>query len=219
MCQREGLSLQKGMNFGCGGDHSVILMSVRPNAPYHDQIIDDGRTLIYEGHDISRSIHGPSPKSVDQPEKSTSGRFTENGKFHQAAQTAKAGTRQPEKVRVYEKIRAGIWSYNGVFNLVDSWRQKSGRRSVFKFRLEAVDEPEERDISARKSVEHRRIIPTPVKLEVWKRDGGKCVECGSKDHLHFDHILPFSKGGTSISARNVQLLCMRHNLEKSAKIK
>jgi hypothetical protein len=33
MCQREGLSLQAGMNFGAGGNHSVILMSVGSNAP------------------------------------------------------------------------------------------------------------------------------------------------------------------------------------------
>jgi hypothetical protein len=52
MCQREGSSLQKGMNFRLGGDHSVILMSVRPNAPYRDRIEDDGETLIYEGHDV-----------------------------------------------------------------------------------------------------------------------------------------------------------------------
>ena len=34
MCQREGLSLQRGMNFHIGGRRSVILMSLRPNAPY-----------------------------------------------------------------------------------------------------------------------------------------------------------------------------------------
>jgi hypothetical protein len=28
MCRREGSSLQRGMNFGLGGTHSVILMSV-----------------------------------------------------------------------------------------------------------------------------------------------------------------------------------------------
>jgi 5-methylcytosine-specific restriction endonuclease McrA len=54
---------------------------------------------------------------------------------------------------------------------------------------------------------------------VWKRDGGKCVKCESKDNLHFDHVLPFSKGGASITPDNVQLLCMRHNLEKSDKIR
>jgi 5-methylcytosine-specific restriction endonuclease McrA len=46
-----------------------------------------------------------------------------------------------------------------------------------------------------------------VKLEVWKRDGGKCVMCGASDELHFDHDVPFSRGGTSMTAANVQLLC------------
>ena len=61
MCRREGVSLQRGMNFQLGGNHSVILMSVRPNAPYADRFEDDGSTIIYEGHDISRSIQHPNP--------------------------------------------------------------------------------------------------------------------------------------------------------------
>jgi hypothetical protein len=43
MCSREGTSLQRGINFGLGGDHSVVLMSVRPNAPYRDRLEDEGR--------------------------------------------------------------------------------------------------------------------------------------------------------------------------------
>jgi hypothetical protein len=68
MCQREGLSLQAGMNFGVGGNHSVILMSVRPNAPYRDRVEDEGTTLIYEGHDQPRGPTLPNPKIVDQLE-------------------------------------------------------------------------------------------------------------------------------------------------------
>jgi hypothetical protein len=34
------------MNFGLGGDFSVMLMSVRPNAPYRDWLKDEGTTLI-----------------------------------------------------------------------------------------------------------------------------------------------------------------------------
>lgn len=218
MCLREGTNLQKGMNFGLGGNHSVILMSVRPNAPYADRLEDDGQTLIYEGHDVSRSISGPPPKSVDQPERYASGTLTENGKFHHAAQAAKNGQRQPERVRVYEKIKPGIWSYNGVFHLVDSWIEPNGTRSVFKFRLVAVESDENFDRPVSYDIPHRRIIPTKVKVQVWQRDQGRCVECGSTDNLHFDHILPFARGGTSISSQNVQLLCMRHNLAKSAKI-
>lgn len=111
MCTREGASLQAGMNFGIGASHSVILLSLRPNAPYHDQIEDGGFTLIYEGHDHPKNSDCPNPKAVDQPEFYRSGKLTQNGKFHQAAQSAKFGQRSPERVRAYEKIKAGIWSY------------------------------------------------------------------------------------------------------------
>jgi hypothetical protein len=46
MCRREGTSLQRGMNFGLGGNHSVVLRSVRLNAPYKDRLEDNGTTLI-----------------------------------------------------------------------------------------------------------------------------------------------------------------------------
>jgi 5-methylcytosine-specific restriction endonuclease McrA len=82
---------------------------------------------------------------------------------------------------------------------------------------EIEDESLAEDVVGR-LVERSRIIPTSVKLEVWMRDGGRCVTCGATDELHFDHIVPFSKGGTSLKAENIQLLCARHNLEKSAKI-
>jgi hypothetical protein len=115
MCRREGVSLQRGMNFNLAGNHSVILMSVRPGAPYADRFEDDGSNIIYEGHDTPRSPETLNPKSINQPELSPSGTLTENGKFHRAAQDHKEGLKPPERVRVYEKIRQGIWSYNGVF--------------------------------------------------------------------------------------------------------
>ncbi len=103
MCQREGVNLQKGMNYQLGKGYSVILMSVRDNAPYRDRFEDDGSTLIYEGHDIQRRGVITDPKSVDQPEFNPTGTLTENGKFHKAAQDYKKRLRPPEKVRVYEK--------------------------------------------------------------------------------------------------------------------
>ena len=218
MCGREKASLQRGMNFALGGGHSVILMSVRPNAPYDDRLEDGGTILIYEGHDANNVRGGPDPKSVDQPEHTHSGKLTQNGRFHAAAQAFKAGKRPPERVRVYEKIKPGIWSYNGVFHLEDSWLERSGDRWVFKFRLAAVIG--EHDTINRISLvaERRRVIPSHVKLEVWKRDGGKCTKCGATDELHFDHVVPYSLGGSSLIAENVQLLCARHNLEKRDKI-
>jgi len=196
-------------------------MSLRPNAPYQDEVREEGAVLIYEGHDHPKTPETPEPKSLDQQEFLPSGGLTENGKFHQAAQEFQAGKKAPDLVRVYEKLRKGIWSYNGFFHLIDSWRQSDGNRQVFKFRLEAIEEvsdtaaAEDASFAATK---HRRIIPTHIKLHVWKRDGGKCVKCGATDELHFDHVLPYSKGGTSLTAENVQLLCARHNLQKSARI-
>jgi 5-methylcytosine-specific restriction endonuclease McrA len=72
--------------------------------------------------------------------------------------------------------------------------------------------------TSRVDEEHARLIPAAVKLAVWKRDLGKCILCASKENLHFDHILPYSKGGTSMSKKNIQLLCMKHNLQKHANI-
>lgn len=218
MCQREAASLQRGMNFGIGGTHSVILMSLRANAPYNDRIAADGTVLIYEGHDEPRTDIVKDPKAVDQPRTTKNGRLTQNGQFEAAASGYKAGNRSPERVRVYEKIHSGIWSYNGMFHLVDAWTEQIGSRSVFKFRLEAVEGEEDLQYPVPSQPERRRIIPAGVKLEVWRRDAGKCVVCGATDELHFDHDLPFSLGGTSITAENVQLLCARHNLSKGGRI-
>lgn len=218
MCRREGISLQRGMNFQVGKNHSVILMSVRHNAPYEDRYEDDGSTIIYEGHDVPRSPHNPDPKTVDQPEFTPAKNLTENGKFHLAAQTHKKKGFDPERVRVYEKIKQGIWSYNGIFHLIDSWLEPCKGRKIFKFKLIAVEGEEDFDLPVPKTPKHRRIIPTWVKLEVWKRDGGKCSMCGLENDLHFDHIIPFSKGGSSNTPENIQLLCGRHNLQKHDKI-
>ena len=130
----------------------------------------------------------------------------------------KSEKREPERVRVYEKIQTGIWSYNGVFHLVDSWRERDDHREVFKSRLVAVEGDESFDSPPQRNIQRRRVIPTSVKLAVWKRDGAKCVECGATDELHFDHDVPWSKGGTSITEENVQLLCARHNLQKHDRI-
>ena len=100
MCQREGTSLQRGMNFRLHGGHSVILMSVRPGAPYEDEILEDGAVLIYEGHDEPKTKGVSDPKALDQPERYRSGTLTENGKFHAAAQRHKTSESAPDLVLV-----------------------------------------------------------------------------------------------------------------------
>ena len=62
-----------------------------------------------------------------------------------------------------------------------------------------------------------RHIEQSIKDDVWNRDNGKCVECGSNEKLEFDHIIPFSKGSSN-TYRNIQLLCEPCNRTKSDKI-
>lgn len=63
----------------------------------------------------------------------------------------------------------------------------------------------------------RRYVEKSVRTEVFLRDGGKCVECGSQSNLEYDHIIAFTNGGSN-SAKNIQLLCQKCNRSKSNKI-
>jgi hypothetical protein len=219
MCVEEGFMLQAGMNFRTRGGTSVILMSVRPGAPYNDQVEQDGRILVYEGHDVP-SNEARDPKAVDQQPRTPRGTLTRNGLFFRAAKLYREGKAEPELVRVYEKVKQGIWVYNGLFKLSDAWteKDKGADRRVFKFRLEITDGDAVKRRRPTASDDESRMIPTPVKLAVWKRDKGCCRLCGSNRNLHFDHIIPWSKGGSSLTADNIQLLCAKHNLAKHDRI-
>jgi hypothetical protein len=189
MCRRKGGRLRRGMHFGLGGTYSVLLMSVQPGAPYQDCLIDDGLTLIYEGHDEPMNAAVREPKLLDQPLYAPSGTLTQNGKFHEAAQAYRLGQRAAEYVRVYEKWRQGLWLYHEVFHLVDSWQESDGQRQVCKFQLVATYAVEDDSQIPVLPPKLRRSIPRAVKLAVWRRDGRRCVVCGAQEHLHFDHIV------------------------------
>jgi HNH endonuclease len=63
----------------------------------------------------------------------------------------------------------------------------------------------------------RRSISRSVQFRVLKRENQICRQCGQavKDgDIHFDHIIPWSKGGPS-DEHNVQLLCGACNRRKS----
>jgi hypothetical protein len=189
-------------------------MSTEKNAPYDDEIFDDG-IVEYEGHDVPKNI-SEDKKSVDQPFYNTSGSLTENGKFFTAAHDFKEKKRPAAKVKIYRKIRAGVWVDMGFYSLIDAYSKHAGKRKVFKFLLKPIFD-EDTEVKEFVDILHDRIIPGDVQREVYERDSGKCTQCGSTNNLHFDHIIPFSKGGSSKVASNIQLLCARHNLQKGAK--
>ncbi len=63
----------------------------------------------------------------------------------------------------------------------------------------------------------REPIPERVRNEVWRRDRGTCIECGSRERLEFDHIVPVSRGGSN-TARNLELRCEPCNRRKGDRI-
>ncbi|MBU1000771.1 HNH endonuclease [Patescibacteria group bacterium] len=220
MCDIEKVqTLQRGMNYRLNPHYTVILMSQRVNAPYQDKIHEDGATVEYEGHDVSRHGYQHNPKNEDQSAKLPSEKLTQNGLFIKAVEDYKIRKREAELVKAYEKIMDGVWSLKGIFELIDYKIVHDGKRKVFRFILKLTNK---NTLNSNKhriiKILHTRIIPSEIKKEVWKRDKGKCVICGETKNLHFDHDLPFSKGGTSLTVKNVRLLCVKHNLQKSGRI-
>lgn len=215
MVALERMTLQRGMVFSDGKrKYSILLMSQRKDAIYNDDFDENGN-LIYEGHD-ARAENSIDPKKIDQPLETPNGTWTENGRFYKAALDFKSEIRKtPELVKVYEKIDAGVWSVKGFFQLINVAQVSDGKRKVFKFYLKPVLT---KVFNRVEDLPFNRLIPTSVKLKVWERDRGKCVLCGAAENLHYDHELPFAKGGTSLTERNIRILCARCNLRKSDKI-
>ena len=82
-----------------------------------------------------------------------------------------------------------------VLDFADKERQKFERLAT-KFSKEQTEH-----------IKHERTrIPENVRVEVWRRDQGKCAGCGSREKLEYDHIVPVSRGGGN-TLRNVELSC------------
>ncbi len=67
------------------------------------------------------------------------------------------------------------------------------------------------------SAGRREPLPRDLRLSVWRRDRGRCRECGSGFELQFDHVIPLTLGGAT-SEDNLQLLCGDCNRAKGASL-
>jgi hypothetical protein len=211
-------TIQKWMNFRIKNWLTIVLMSVREWSPYNDEIDNINNLLIYEWHDLPKTIDVYDSKIIDQPLITKKWTLTENWKFVKSIEDFKKWLIEPEKVLVFEKLSSWIWSEKWLFQLINYKIEKDyNNRNVFKFILKPLDEDIE--ISHKQDYsEHTRLIPTHVKIEVFKRDKWKCVLCWYDKNLHYDHDFPFSKWWSSLTSKNVRILCAKCNLKKSDNI-
>lgn len=57
------------------------------------------------------------------------------------------------------------------------------------------------------------MLPRNIKLQIFTRDGNKCLECGDTENLSIDHIKPIHLGGTNRFS-NLRTLCVKCNSKK-----
>ena len=115
-------------------------------------------------------------------------------------------------------VRSTSGTPSSVLNLIRHIRvyakiKKSSQRITAEIATEALKllESNERLEGAKQA---RQGIPSEVRREVWRRDGGRCVKCGNRERLEYDHIIPVIRGGSN-TARNIELLCETCNRAKS----
>lgn len=61
-------------------------------------------------------------------------------------------------------------------------------------------------------------VPAAIKKEVMERAQYRCEYCGKAEDLSIDHkLIPYSEGGSSRDANNLQVLCRSCNSRKGAR--
>lgn len=75
-----------------------------------------------------------------------------------------------------------------------------------------------KDVAITYGYAQSRYVSNTIKIEVFKRDGGACVQCRRTESLEYDHVIPVSRGGES-TIDNLQLLCRRCNRSKRASLR
>ncbi len=110
----------------------------------------------------------------------------------------------------YNYLMSGDYSYEQKKLLIYEDYDKE-RRRFERLKQKYLEEDSTKD------TKNRPRIPENIRIQVWRRDDGKCARCGSRENLEYDHIVPISKGGSN-TTRNIELLCEKCNRSKSNNI-
>ncbi|OGX27942.1 MAG: hypothetical protein A2787_00485 [Omnitrophica WOR_2 bacterium RIFCSPHIGHO2_01_FULL_48_9] len=113
------------------------------------------------------------------------------------------------KDNMYKFDRAGYSEEEMLLQIMDLEDEERRKFERLKKKFSQTEEIEREGL--------RESIPEETRIAVWRRDEGKCVKCGGREKLEYDHIIPVSKGGGN-TVRNIELLCERCNRAKANKI-
>ena len=171
MCREEGSSLQRGMNYRLRGGDSVVLMSRRPGAPYADRVEEDGRVLIYEGHEYGSpnrraGSEGAGPTAYDGQWRADAECSVPFG--GEATCNQWSGTRTGACLEKLRQAHLGLHMASSERSSMPG-TEESNARQVFKFRLELDFEVSAGFAPTSTAPGDRRVaVATPAKLAVWR---------------------------------------------------
>jgi hypothetical protein len=203
LLEREGLNLQKSMNFRDKGELlSVFLVLPKAEGEYKDEWDAKKQIYVFEGHDSTTVDTGG--KSIDQLLMYGGDKLTPNGKFFKEANAFKDGVRKEAlQVQIYEKLDPGVWFDKGFFDLVEAVGVKEEGRKIYKFHLKPADR-DRTDLNEAHQTE--RFLPAAVKAQAWEKSKGRCAKCKIQSGLRFT-------GGPKASS--IKLLCAKDRGETS----
>ena len=115
---------------------------------------------------------------------------------------------------IYCVGKAAFWLYKATV-FVDFKKRKNDEVRIVADRLLAAQIPKPKGRRTTRVSGRREAIPKQLKIDVWQRDSGRCAQCGARENLEFDHIIPLKLGGAN-TFRNLQLLFSACNKSKSA---
>ena len=129
------------------------------------------------------------------------------------------------KADTSETIRINISLANSTMDKINTLKGSYAHKKVelpqlFDHMADALIEKKhvviKRKIKPHNSSTTTRYISKQIKVDVTKRANNCCELCGSVHALEFDHITPYSQGGSS-SMGNIRLLCRNCNLREGIK--